>query len=78
MDQNKDKTKGEEELKRYQRQYNVGSISKIDIYQENSSLTNINIERNSIQQAISLQKSTLAILVGKTPKEIDEFCKFQY
>ena len=65
----------EEELKRYQRQYNVGSISKIDIYQENSSLTNINIEKNSIQQAISLQKSTLAILVGKTPKEIDEFCK---
>lgn len=65
----------EEELKRYQTQYNVGSISKIDIYQEKSSLLNLDMEKNSIEQAISLQKSTLAVLVGKTPKEIDEFCK---
>lgn len=63
----------EEGLKRYQTQYNVGLISKIDIYQEKASLSNINIEKNSIEQAISLQKSTLALLVGKTPKEIDEF-----
>ena len=65
----------EQILKKYQTQFDAGSISKIDIYQEKSSLTNINIEKNSIQQAISLQKSTLALLVGKTPKEIDEFSK---
>ena len=65
----------EEELKRYQTQYNVGSISKIDIYQEKSSLINLDMEKNSIEQSIALQKSALAVLVGKTPKEIDEFCK---
>ena len=65
----------EEELKRYQTQYQVGSISRANLLQEKSSLTNINIEKNSLEQAISLQKSTLAVLVGKTPKEIDEFCK---
>lgn len=65
----------EEELKRYQTQYNVGSISKIDIYQEKSSLINLDMEKNSIEQTISLQKSNLAVLAGKTPKEIDEFCK---
>ena len=65
----------EEELKRYQIQYQVGSISKANIFQEKSSLNTINIEKNSIEQAIALQKSTLAVLLGKTPKEIDEFCK---
>lgn len=65
----------EEELKRYQTQYQVGAISRANFLQEKSSLTNINIEKNSLEQAISLQKSTLAVLVGKTPKEIDEFCK---
>lgn len=65
----------EEELKRYQTQYNVGSISKIDIYQEKSSLINLDMEKNFIEQSIALQKSALAVLVGKTPKEIDEFCK---
>ena len=65
----------EEELKRYQTQYQVGAISRANLLQEKSSLTNINIEKNSLEQAISLQKSTLAVLVGKTPKEIDEFCK---
>ena len=65
----------EEELKRYQTQYNVGSISKIDIYQEKSSLINLDMEKNSIEQSIDIKKSALAVLVGKTPKEIDEFCK---
>ncbi|MFV0561700.1 efflux transporter outer membrane subunit [Malaciobacter mytili] len=64
-----------EELKKYEVQYKVGLISKATMLQEKSSLTNINIEKNNIEQSIILQKSTLAVLLGKTPKEIDEFCK---
>lgn len=63
----------QEEIKKYQIQYKIGSISRINILQEESSLININLEKESLEQSLILQKSALAILVGKTPKEIDEF-----
>lgn len=64
-----------EGLKRYQAQYQAGSIGRAVLLQEEASLNSAKISKDALEQSIALQQSALAVLVGKSPKEIAEFAK---
>ena len=63
----------EESLKRYQAQYSLGSINRLTLLQEEAELNSAKNTQESLLQSIALQQSALAILVGKSPKEIEAF-----
>ncbi|AFL68398.1 efflux transporter outer membrane subunit [Sulfurospirillum barnesii] len=65
----------EEGLKRYAVQYQAGSITKATLLQEEAELRSAQISKDSLEQSIVTQQSALAVLVGKSPKEIAEFAK---
>ena len=63
----------EESLKRYQAQYSLGSINRLTLLQEEAELSSAKGTKESLLQSIALQQSALAVLVGKSPKEIEAF-----
>jgi outer membrane protein, multidrug efflux system len=60
-------------IEKLQTQYDNGVISQASLFQQKTLLDNILILRSQTLNALSLQKSALAVLVGKNPQEIVDF-----
>jgi len=62
-----------EGLSRYENQYKAGAISRTILLQEQAELNNAEMMKDTLDQAIALQQSALAVLVGKSPEAMVSF-----
>ncbi|QIR77096.1 efflux transporter outer membrane subunit [Sulfurospirillum diekertiae] len=65
----------EEGLKRNEAKYTLGAISKGTLASDRAELNSAQITKDALEQAILLQQSALAVLVGKSPEAIAAFSK---
>lgn len=65
----------EEGLKRNEAKYTLGAIAKGTLLSERAELNSAQITKDALEQAILLQQSALAVLVGKSPEAIAAFSK---